>query len=200
MPGLRLSFRLILLITAAVVSCAPASPSSLRAAAFVAPDPCALGSLPSEIQIRLKQDFEAWKIQAADNLSEHARKSWDGKKPSGCPGIAVGLFQGVKVPSYAFLLVPVEHPDSGYRFLVFSRKTGQLSYEPIMIEKSDERGASNYFIRKVLVNELFSEEARKKFQVQTTQAVLMVDSAEQEYETDIYFWSNGRYQHQPVDD
>ena len=28
----------------------------------------------------------------------------------------------------------------------------------------------------------------------------MTDSAEQEYEADIYFWSNGRYRQEPVDD
>jgi hypothetical protein len=26
-----------------------------------------------------------------------------------------------------------------------------------------------------------------------------VDAAENEYETDVYFWANGAYQHQPVD-
>ena len=160
---------------------------------------CKLGLLPSEVQTRLKQDFGSWKIQETEDLSEPARKTWAGKKPPACPGIAVGLFEGAATPSYALLLVPGDHPDAGYRFLVLSRKAGQSSYGLTVVEKSDDHGASNYFIRKVAVAEFFSGESKKKFQVQATEAILMVDSAAQEYEADIYFWSNGRYRQEPVD-
>jgi hypothetical protein len=156
--------------------------------------------LPSEVQERLKADFGSWKVQEPENLSEHARKTWEGKKPQACPGIAVGLFQGAKTPSYAVLLVPVEHPDAGYRFLVFSRETAQPVYETTVVEKSDDHGASNYFIRKAPTSRFFNEESKKKFKVQAAEAILMVDSAETEYEADIYFWSNGRFQQQPVDE
>jgi hypothetical protein len=159
-----------------------------------------MGSLPSDIQNRLKSDFGSWKIQEPESLSDHARKTWAGKKPPACPGKAVGLFQNAKAPSYAVLLVPVDHPDAGYRFLVFSRKTGHSSYEATVVEQSDDRGASNYFIRKVPISRFFNEESKRKFQVQATEAILMVDSAEQEYEADIYFWSKGRYRQEPVDD
>jgi hypothetical protein len=112
----------------------------------------------------------------------------------------VGLFQAVKTPSYALLLVPVDHPDAGYRFLVFSRKTGLSSYESTVVEQSDDHGASNYFIRKVLISKFFGEQATRKFQVQATEGIVMTDSAAQEYEADIYFWSDGRYRQEPVDD
>ena len=161
---------------------------------------CNLGSVPSDIQSRLKADFGSWKIQGPENLSEYTRKTWAGKKPPACPGIAVGLFQSAKTPSYALLLVPIDHPDAAYRFLVFSRKTGQQSYETTVVEKSDDHGASNYFIRKVPVRQFFSEQSKRKFQVEATDCILMVDSAEQEYETDIYFWSNGHFRQEPVDD
>jgi hypothetical protein len=200
MRGRRFSFRLILLTTAALILCLPSSPSSVRATPFEAPDPCSVSTLPSEIQDRLKEDFGSWKIQASENLSERARETWDGKKPSGCPGIAVGLFRDVTTPSYGFLLVPIDHPDSAYRFVVFSRNTGQLSYAATIVEKLDGHGASNYFVRKVPVKDFFSEESGKKFQVEATDAILLVDSAEQEYGTDIYFWSNGSYRHEPVDE
>ena len=112
----------------------------------------------------------------------------------------MGLFQGVETPSYAVLLVPVDHPDAGYRFLVFSRKTGQPSYEATVVEHSDDHGASNYFIRKVPISKFFGEESKRKFQVQASEAIVMTDSAEQEYEADIYFWSDGRYRQEPADD
>ena len=84
--------------------------------------------------------------------------------------------------------------------MVFIRKTGQPSYEPTVVEQSDDHGASNYFIRKVPISRFFNEESKRKFQVQATEAILMVDSAEQEYEADIYFWSNGRFRQESVDE
>ncbi len=104
------------------------------------------------------------------------------------------------MPSYAVLLVPVDHPDAGYRFLVFSRKARQPSYEATVVDRSDDPGASSYFIRKVPISKFFNEEYKRKFQVQATDAILMVDSAEKEYEADIYFWSNGRFKQQSVDE
>jgi hypothetical protein len=41
----------------------------------------------------------------------------------------IGQFDDSKVPSYALLLVPIKGGAVGYRFLVFSRKSGQSMYE-----------------------------------------------------------------------
>jgi len=199
MTELRSTLGSMLLLTATFLGQAR-SPSPVPARATEEPAPCKLSSLPSDIQSHLKGDFGSWKVQEAETLSEHARKTWAGKKPSTCPGIAVGLFQNASVPSYAVLLVPAEHPDAGYRFLVFSGKTGQSSYETTVVEQSDDHGASNYFIRKVPISRFFNEESKRKFQVRAAEAILMIDSAEQEYEADIYFWSKGRFQQQPVDE
>lgn len=200
MTGLRSALGSMLLTMAALVLGQTSSPSPILARATEEPASCSLGSLPSDIQNRLKSDFGSWKIQVPENLSEHSRKTWEGKKPPACPGIAVGLFKSAKAPSYAVLLVPVDHPDAGYRFLVFSLKTEQTSYETTVVEKSDDKGASNYFIRKVAVGRFFNEASKRKFQVQAAEAILMVDSAEEAYEADLYFWSNGRFRQEPVDE
>jgi hypothetical protein len=200
MNGLRSTLGSMFLVAAALVVGQVGSTSPLLARTAEEPDPCNVGSLPADIQNHLKGDFASWKIQDAETLSEQARKTWAGKKPSACPGIAVGLFQASKTCSYAVLLVPVDHPDAGYKFLVFRRKSGQPSYEPIVVEQSDDHGASSYFIRKVGIGTLFNEESKKRFQVQAPEAILMVDSAEKEYEADVYFWSNGRFRHEPVDE
>jgi hypothetical protein len=199
MTALPSTLESMFLMTAALFFSQTGLPSPVLARAAEGPTPCNLGSLPLDIQKSLKGDFGSWKIQEPENLSEHARKTWADKKLPGCPGIAVGLFQSAKTPSYAVLLVPVNHTDAGYRFLAFSRKTGQPSYETTVVERSDDRGASNYFIRKVPISKFFSEESKRKFQVQATEGILMVDSADQEYEADVYFWSNGRYRQEPVD-
>ena len=199
MIELRSMLGSVLLLTAAFLGQA-GSASPVPARATEEPVVCKLSSLPSDIQSHLKGDFGSWKVQEVETLSEHARKTWEGKKPSACPGIAVGLFQRVKTPSYAILLVPIEHPDAGYRFLVFSGKTGEAYYETTVVEQSNNNGASNYFIRKIPINRFFNEESKRKFQVQATEGIMMVDSAEQEYEVDIYFWSNGHFRQQPVDE
>jgi len=198
MAGLRSTLGSMFLMTTALVFGQTGSPLSAEAAE--GPALCTLGSLPSDIQNRLKGEFGSWKVQEPENLSEYTRKTWAGKKPPGCPGIAVGLFQSAKTPCYVLRLVRMDHPDAAYRFLVFSRKTGQPSYETTVVEKSDDHGASNYFIRKAPISRFFNEESKTKFQVQGRDCVEMVDSAEQEYEADIYFWSNGRFRREPVDD
>jgi hypothetical protein len=83
---------------------------------------------------------------------------------------------------------------------VFTTIPGQLTYGVVSVEQSDSAGASNYFIRKVPASQFFSSESKKKFHLEASDCILMVDSAEQEYGADIYFWANGRYQHEPVDD
>jgi hypothetical protein len=160
---------------------------------------CDTNQLPSEIRDRLRTDFGTWKAQAPDNLSQKARLSWAGKKGTGCPGIALGFFRSARQTSYAVLLVPSEHPDAAYRFVVFSPKVENSAYEELIVEKSDDHGASNFFIQKVPVSKFFDETSKKKFQVQTTEAILMIDSAENEYEADVYFWANNKFQQEPVD-
>src|SRR5215469_207322 len=200
MTRLRFVLQLTLLLMVALLFRQLGSLSPVAAKTTEESTSCSLASLPADLQTRLKADYGSWKIQEAQTLSEHARKTWEGKKPPACPGVAVGLFQGSKTPSYAVLLVPVDHPDAGYRFLVFTRKDGQPSYEATVVEQSDDKGASNYFIRQVAVTKFFNEASKRKFQVQAAEAILMVDSAETEYEADLYYWSNGRFQQQPVDE
>jgi len=197
--GLRSVSVLICLMATALANGRAEQSLPTAARGVEGPALCNLGSLPSDIQNRLKADFGSWKIQEPENLSEYTRTTWAGRKPPACPGIAVGLFQSANTPFYAVLLVPTDHPDAGYRLLVFGRKPGQQSYEATVIERSADQGASNYFIRKVSISGYFNEEAKRKFRVEATDCILMVDSAEQEYETDIYFWSNGRFRREPVD-
>lgn len=163
------------------------------------PPKCDLASLPSDIQTPIKRDFASWRIQEPQLLSEYARKTWASKNPRACPGIVVGLFQNSVTPSYAVLLVSPDHPDSGYRLIIFSRPEGKPLYAAAEIEHSGDPDSSKYFIRKVVLTDFFSEEAKKKYNVQAPEGILLIDSAEQEYEAGLYFLSNGTYRHEPVD-
>jgi hypothetical protein len=96
-------------------------------------------------------------------------------------------------------IAPQDHADAGYNFLVFSPKDGQASYEMRTVKQPSESGAANFFIHAVRIGKFFDEQSRRKFQAKTSEGILLVDSAEKEYEADVYFWTNGSYQHQPVD-
>ena len=199
MKVLRVTFSLMFLLTAALAfgqpgPSLPVPPKPGEGAAL-----CKPGPLPSEIQNRLKEAYSSWKIQEPRDLSPRAHERWKSEKPLECPGIAVGHFENAKTPSYAVMLVPVGHADAGYRFLVFSHKTGPSAYETWVVEKSDESGAANFFIHRTPISKFFDEPSRKKFKAHTTDGILLVDSAEKEYEVEVYFWSGGSYQHQPID-
>ena len=155
-----------------------------------------MDSLPSDIRNRLKDEYRTWKIQEPTDLSPRAHGRWESEKPLECPGIAVGHFDGAKTPSYAILLVPEAHADGGYRFLVFSEKSGQPTYEAKLLDKLDQNGAANYFIRWTPINKFFDEPSRKKFQAHTVDGILLMDSAENEYGVEVYFWSGGHYRHE----
>jgi hypothetical protein len=160
---------------------------------------CKMGTLPPDVQSRIKGEFGSWKVQEPTDLSTRARERWKSEKPLECPGIAVGRFENDKTPSYAVLLVPQSHSDAGYKLLVFTPQTGQPSYEMRVVEQSSDSGAANFFIHRVPISKFLDEQSRKKFQARTSDGILFADAAEKEYETDIYFWANGSYQHQPVD-
>jgi hypothetical protein len=155
--------------------------------------------LPSGIQSRIKEEYGFWKIQEMANLSRHASKRWQSENPPECPGLAAGHFDATKLLSYAVLLVPAANPDGGYRFLIFFARPGQSAFEVTLLDESDQNGASNYFIRGTLLSRFFDEPSRKKFQVNTPDGVLLVDSAESEYEVDVYFWTSAGYRHEPID-
>jgi hypothetical protein len=192
--------RMLILI---MVSCAfqqtESAPSFRLTEAEESPS-CDLSSLPADIQSTLKRDLSSWIVQTPERLSKSARSTWDARRPHSCPGMAIGMFEGMKYPAYALLLVPVNPSGPGYKLVIFSRSEDQSSYGMTIVEQSNDHGASNYFLRKASINDFFNEESKRKFQVQAAEAFLIVDSAEEEYEADLYFWSNGHFRREPVDE
>jgi hypothetical protein len=160
---------------------------------------CRFDSLPAIIQHHLREEYGSWKVQEAADLSPRARERWKSEKPLECPGIAVGYFESTQTPSYAFLLVPMGHADAGYKFVVFSQRPGQPDYEARILDNLDESGAANYFLRGVSIGKFFDEASKKRLHAHTTDVILLFDSAENEYEVDVYYWSESRYKHDSVD-
>jgi hypothetical protein len=159
---------------------------------------CRVDSLPVSVQHGLRQDYASWKVQDVSGLSLRAHGRWESEKPLSCPGIAVGHFETGQT-SYALLLVPVAKADAGYRFVAFSASPGQSDYEPTVLEKMDQAGAANYFIRATPIGKFFDQASKNRFNAHASDVILLFDSAEKEYGVDAYYWSQSRYRHDPVD-
>jgi hypothetical protein len=161
--------------------------------------------LPSDIQRQISQasldawEFQKpWRIQEPGDLSPTARKRWESEKPEECPGIAEGRFTGGTALSYAVLLVPPDHGDTGYVLLVYSPKPGNSSYEITFVDQSSHVGAANFFIHRVKISKFFDKPSRRKLGIEASEGILLADAGLKEYETDVYYWKNGTYYDQPV--
>jgi len=162
-------------------------------------------ALPLDLQQRVKNELPSWKIQDSGSLTENAKARWRSEKPLACPGVAVGHFKSPVRLSYAVLLVPLKSPDSAYRFIVFTsldRKQGDdlTVVDFTVVESSDAPGAANDFIRTVPIAKIFSADWRRKHKVAKPEGILFVDAGLDEYEADVYFWAEGKYHHEPIDD
>lgn len=156
---------------------------------------CTVGMLPPEIRNRLRNEFKSWNIQGPSNLSANARKTWESTKPVSCPGLAIGHFVGSGAPTYAVLLVSANSPSRDYKLLVFTPPR----YDAELLEESKDSRVDNYFLRTVSINTFFDLRSQKKFHVAAKKAFLIVDSGEEEYGAEIYFWGGDRFRHEPVD-
>ena len=171
----------------------------LRTQAGRTPANCKPEILPPMVLSQIKADYGSWKIQDLSDLSLGARQEWEYKKygkPSECPGIAIGQFENAN-QSYAVLLVPRSDPDSAYRFLVFSRRTSRTAYQLTILEKSDDPGVRNIFIRTVRLSDFFNDESRNKLDVRANQGILFVEAGENQYGANVFFWTRNGYRHEP---
>jgi len=158
-----------------------------------------LGALPLQLQNRLKREFTTWEIQEVANLHPRAKGRWGDQKPLECPGIAVGRFEGVD-NTYAVLLVPANKPDAAYKLLVFNPGAGKPADTLRIVEQWDKGSAGNYFIHRIKIKDFFSPEWVRKLHANARDGILFVDAGEKEYEADIYFWADGHYRHEPIDE
>ena len=160
---------------------------------------CKVESLPISVARQLNGFLASWKIQGLDDLSNNAQQTWKGGTPLQCPGITIGQFERSEAVSYAVLVVPRTGSGVGYKLLVLSPKAGTSAYATRVADQSSDGPSSSFFIRKVEVRKFFDARSREKFHVNAPACILLVDSDEAEYESDIYFWAGGKYQHRPVD-
>ena len=177
-------------------------PSSTLSQPAKEPDqdkPCSTSGLPNGLQKKLSTEFGSWKIQELADLAASAKARWYAAEYNGCAGIADGEFREKNRTSYAVLLVPKDKPNTAYRLLIYSPSQGTAAEESAVIEKNDSQTASNFFLHAEKTDKLFDEESRLKRHITTTDAVLLFDAGENEYEVDAYYWSAGVYRSSTVD-
>lgn len=183
------------------VACAPESSSQLATPTRVSQEGalCKPDVLPRVLGEQLKSEFASWRILEASDLNRHVAQRWNAEKPLRSPGLAVGQFDGTTEPSYAILLVSKASPKTSYKVLIFTQKPSQTSYESQVLDQSDDGGADSQFIRSVEIKAFFDEDSKKKFKVNAREALLVVFASEREYQADVFFRTDKRYQREPVD-
>jgi hypothetical protein len=157
---------------------------------------CGQRSLSPAVRQSLAHDFASWRLQEASGLSSSARQRWSAERIGACPGVAVGHFEGA-ANSYAILLVPKSQPDAAYRLVVFSDDGPRP--RRLTLDQLNGGGAGNFFIRPVQMRDFFSKSWRKKLNVSANDGIMVADVGTGEYEVDVYYWSGGRFRHEPVD-
>jgi hypothetical protein len=162
-------------------------------------DECGASALPAEIQSTLARDFAAWKIQQASALGGMAHGRWAGEKRAACAGLAVGRFTGKDTKDYGLLLVPARAGDRGLKFVVFSRASEQAGYKALILEEFGEANAADFFIRSTPASDWFGSVKNKALYVQAADCIEMIDCGEKEYETDLYYWSKGKFTREWID-
>jgi len=159
---------------------------------------CKLTDLPSQIRGQLRGEFGSSKVQAPSDLNPIARVRWEAERPLKCPGIAKGRFGGQVTVSYSLLLVPSTRARSGYTIVVFTPKPGESGFKGQIVDQQALGSADNLFIRTVPIGKVFNEQWRRRLGAKA-EGILRISAAEKEYQADVYFWSNGRFESETID-
>ena len=171
-------------------------PSKLSAQATL----CKPGTLPPELQKRLAEEYSTWNIQQVTSLSQSAKTRWQDERPLECPGVAAGRFEDAQRISYAVLVVPKKDPGTAYKLLIFTPGVDPSLGTLTVVDQWSRGGAANYFIRGIRVSRFFSPEWVRRLHVKVKEGILFVDAGKSEYEADVYYWADGQYRHEPIDE
>lgn len=111
--------------------------------------------------------------------------------------MAIGAFQPGSAPIYASLLIPATRPRAAYRVIVVYRPLGKSGVESQVLEQSDSADRGDYLIRAVKLVEVFDAQFVRRLPMKD--GILVGDWTLKEYETDVYFWKDGRFRFEPID-
>lgn len=108
----------------------------------------------------------------------------------------MGQVTVASTPWYVFLLVPSEHPNSAYR-IVIARSAGRGGVDAQVIAASDSAGEGDFFIRVVSLSAVFN--ARFLTGLEVKDGIMLTDRAQNENGAEVYFWKDGKFTFEPVD-
>jgi len=94
----------------------------------------------------------------------------------------------------------MQKPDTAYKLLVFTPSASQPRDAVTVVDQGSRGGAADFFVHVVPINRFFSPEWVRRLHVKTGEGFLFVDAGESEYEADVYYWADGQYQHEAIDE
>lgn len=150
---------------------------------------CQDSVLPDGVRAALGSQYSEWRVQTAGDLQPEYQKEWMAKRPTACPGITSGQFEGKSTVSYALLLIPRATGRKGYRLVVFgpARKD---SFSSVVLEQSDAYIPTGSGIYRIDPGLQFNEEKFTTFKLKTDGIYIET----QDQPGFIYYWRHGRYQ------
>jgi len=150
---------------------------------------CQDSVLPGGVRAALAGQFADWRVQTAADLQPDYQKEWVAKRPSACPGIAAGQFEGKASLSYALLLIPRQKGRQGYRLVVFG-PASRDSFSAVMLEQSDAYIPTGTGVYRIDPGLQFNEEKFSTFKLKSDGIYLET----KDQPGFIYYWKRGHYQ------
>jgi hypothetical protein len=165
--------------------------ATICARAQTASQVCSDSALPDGVRAVLASEYGSWRIETLADLDKDYRSAWIAKRPSECPGIAAGHFEGNNELSYALLLIPREKGQQAFRLIALSKSSGKSFYSAHMLEQSDTYLTSDAAIFRAEPGLQFNEEKFSTFKLKTDGIYFETF----EKAGWIYYWKHGHYVH-----
>lgn len=165
--------------------------ATMCAHAQAASQVCADSALPDGVRAVLASEYGSWRIKTFADREPDYLKAWTAKRPTECPGIVAGHFETRDDLSYALLLIPRDETKSGYRFLVYSRRSNKGAFSATVLEQDDKETSGSPAIFHLDPGPAFNLEKFAAFKLKSEGIYLEFFEASGL----IYFWKHGHYEH-----
>jgi hypothetical protein len=155
--------------------------------------------LPGEVSHTIAEQFKGWTVQNSAMLSATARVRWQSEKPVACPGVARGRYTGAKSSSFVVLVVGGPENQGHGKLVVFLQSAEHQGAYSAQVLDEMRVGAPNYFIHGAKVRRFFDAASVQRFRVAATDSIVLFDAGTDEYGTEVYFWTETGFHHEPID-
>lgn len=158
--------------------------------------PCENLQIPPRVSTVLEKSFPNWRIEKLSDLDPSNQEAWTKKYPDACPGFITGHFQKKDSVGYAFLLLPTQQAQKGYRVVVVVQSAARDRWRSIVLEKGDQQTPSSAAIGLAQPGEYREAEGSRKVHLQ----VDGIFSEDMGVGVMIYYWHVDRFRNLVISD